>query len=133
MIKSQSLIIPLIFTTAVLTSCGGGGSETVSDLPEDAAATASDTATDVTAEATDAVTSTEGAVVGAIDPAAWQEIETNWDSQVASVKEAFPDLTEDEITGTAGKPDNMVSLVEQKYGITREEAQARVGEWASSL
>ena len=106
---------------------------TATDSATDAATSAADTATEVASDATDAASDTAGAVSDSIDPAAWEEIETNWEEQVSSVKEAFPDLTEEEISGTAGKPEELVSLVEQKLSISREEAQARVSEWASSL
>ena len=133
MIKSRKLYIPLFFATVVLANCGGGGDEAVIDQAGDVAATATDAATDAASDATAAISDTAGKIGDAIDPSAWQDIETNWDSQISSVQEAFPDLSIDEITGTAGKPENMVSLIEQKYGISREEAQAKVTEWASSL
>lgn len=37
------------------------------------------TATDVVSEASDAVADTTGAIGDVIDPAAWQDIESNWD------------------------------------------------------
>jgi len=143
MIKSRNLLAPLFIASVALASCGGGG-EGVTEQAGDTAATATDAATELTVEASDAVAdaATDAAdtvgdaadtVSDAVDPAAWQDMEMNWDSQVSSVQEAFPDLSVDEITGTAGKPDNLISLVEQKYGISKEEAQARVTEWASSL
>lgn len=121
MIKSRTLLISMFIVSGALASCGGGGDGV------------GDAATSVGSEAVDAVADTAGAIGDAIDPAAWQDIELNWDSQISSVQNAFPDLSVDEITGTAGKPQNLVSLVEQKYAITREEAQAKVSEWASSL
>lgn len=135
MFKKRTLLIPLFLATAALASCGGGGDvgDAATGQVEDAAATAADAATDVASDATDAVADTASAVGDAIDPAAWQDITTNWDSQISSVQETFPDLSVDEITDTAGNPESLVSLVEQKYGISREEAQTRVTDWVSSL
>ena len=148
MINNKVLLIPLFVTAAALASCGGGGegeavtepaddvAATVEDTAADAAAateSAADSATEMASDTADAVADTAGAMGDSIDPAAWQEIEMNWDSQIASVQEAFPDLSTEEIAATEGKPDNLVSLVEQKYEITRDEAQVRVSEWANSL
>ncbi len=137
MIKSRTAFIPLLLGTAFLAGCGGGDGSGVVEQTEEIAVTATDTATetatDLASDANDAVADTANAITDALDPAAWQDIEMDWDNQVSSVQQAFPDLSVDEITGTAGKPENMVSLIEQKYGITREEAQAKVSEWASSL
>lgn len=133
MMKSRTATTLLLLSTALLVSCGGGDGGGVVEQTEEIATTATDTATTLASDANDAVTDTVGAVADAIDPAAWQDIEMDWGNQVSSVQDAFPDLSVDEITGTAGKPENMVSLIEEKYGITREEAQAKVSEWASSL
>ncbi len=123
--KSHTSILTLLLcSTTLLVSCGGGGGGVV-EQTEEISATATDgvtdAATNLASEATDAISEN------------WQDIEIDWDNQISSVQDAFPDLSVDEITGTAGKPENMVSLIEQKYGISREEAQAKVSEWASSL
>ena len=142
MIKFRIAFVPLFIATTVLVGCGGGGDQTVpdqtltdqaGDVATTAADTATDAATDAAADVTTAVAETDEAVSDAVDPAAWQDIETNWDSQISSVQEAFPDLSVEEITGTGGNPESMVSLVEQKYELSREEAQAKVSEWARSL
>jgi uncharacterized protein YjbJ (UPF0337 family) len=147
MIKASKLCVPVIAASVLLVACGGASESTVDQAGEVASSTgdaatelasdAAEVAAEGTEAATDAVTDTASAVADAaseaIDPAAWQDIGANWEENVASVQEAFPDLSMDEITGTAGNPDNLVSLVEQKYEITREEAQSRVSEWVNSL
>ncbi|MFK7996617.1 MAG: hypothetical protein AB8B87_20945 [Granulosicoccus sp.] len=130
--KSRTVLISMFIASTTLVGCGGGGGG-VTEQAGEVATTATDAAADVASEASDAIADTAGAIGDAIDPAAWQDIEMNWDSQISSVQGAFPDLSVDEIVGTAGKPQNLVSLIEQKYGITREDAMQRVSEWASSL
>ena len=147
MIQPGKLCVPVLAAAVLLTACGGASESTV-EQTEEIATTASDTATELATDAvevategaeaaTDAVSDAASSVADAagdlIDPAAWQDIGANWENNVASVQEAFPDLSVEEIAGTAGNPDNLVSLVEQKYQLTRDEAQARVSEWASSL
>jgi uncharacterized protein YjbJ (UPF0337 family) len=49
------------------------------------------------------------------------------------VKEKWGKLTDDEIDVAAGKRDQLVGKIQQKYGIGKEEAEKEVDQWAREL
>ena len=63
----------------------------------------------------------------------WNEMQANWDSSAGMVKDRWAELTEEEILATNGDREQLVSLVQEKYGIEREQAEQEVNDWASSL
>lgn len=48
------------------------------------------------------------------------------------IKEKWGKLTDDDLTQIAGKRDQFIGKVQERYGIAKEEAQRRVDEWMSS-
>ncbi|MGH7871625.1 MAG: CsbD family protein [Candidatus Binatia bacterium] len=49
------------------------------------------------------------------------------------VKEKWGDLTDDDLDRIEGKRDQFVGKIQQKYGITKEDAARRVDQWANEL
>ncbi len=50
--------------------------------------------------------------------------EGKWKEMRGQVKEWWGELTDDELEKTDGKADQLVGLLQQKYGYTREHAEA---------
>ena len=50
--------------------------------------------------------------------------EGKWKEMQGQVKEWWGKLTDDELEQTGGKADQLVGLLQQKYGYTRERAEA---------
>ncbi len=63
----------------------------------------------------------------------WDQIEGMWTQYKGKAKEAWGDLTDDELDQVAGKRDQMVGLVQRKYGRAREEAETEVDGWFDRL
>jgi len=63
----------------------------------------------------------------------WDQIEGKWMQYKGKAKEAWGDMTDDEIDRVAGKRDQMVGLVQEKYGKTKDDAEREVDEWSSRL
>lgn len=54
------------------------------------------------------------------------EIKGKWKQQVGAAKIAWAKLTEDELLASEGRQDKLVGLVQERYAITRDEADRRV-------
>lgn len=62
----------------------------------------------------------------------WDQIEGKWAQTKGMVKEKWGDLTDDDVDKIAGKRDQLVGKVQERYGIAREEADRQVGEFEKS-
>jgi len=120
-----------------LGACGGGEPDsadpTVAD-PVDAEPLAVETS-----EPTEAIepvaTATEDVaadVMAEVDEG-WTAMQGDWQNSAGLVKDRWADLTEEDILGTGGDRDRLVVLVQEKYGIEREQAEQEVNDWASAL
>jgi len=60
----------------------------------------------------------------------WDEIKGRWTQAVGSAKQTWGKLTDDELTRVEGDRDKLVGLVQERYGIGREEAERQVADWS---
>jgi len=137
MYKRVLIAITISLSLAACSGSGDGNAPLATDVTDDATAAVGD-AVDAAAETAEnavetVATATEGVVDPAAADAAWQPIEGNWDQAMGSVKERWVELTDDDLLALSGDKDQFVSLIEQKYGIPREEAEQQVNEWASAF
>jgi uncharacterized protein YjbJ (UPF0337 family) len=63
----------------------------------------------------------------------WDQISGGWKQFKGKAKEKWGKLTDDEIDVAAGKRDQLVGKVQQRYGITKEEAEKQVDDWGRDL
>ena len=56
----------------------------------------------------------------------WDQIEGNWKQFKGKVKQQWGKLTDDELDVIAGKRDQFMGKLQEKYGITKEEAQKQL-------
>jgi uncharacterized protein YjbJ (UPF0337 family) len=56
------------------------------------------------------------------------QIEGNWKQFSGKVKEKWGKLTDDDLTRIAGKKDQLVGMIQERYGIKKEEAQKELDE-----
>jgi uncharacterized protein YjbJ (UPF0337 family) len=59
----------------------------------------------------------------------WDQIAGNWKQAKGTVKQKWGQLTDDDLTKIAGKRDQLVGQVQERYGIAQEEAERQVKEW----
>ena len=59
----------------------------------------------------------------------WVRIEGEWNQVKGSAKEQWGKLTDDDLEQIAGKKDKLVGLLQERYGIAREEAEKQLDEW----
>jgi len=63
----------------------------------------------------------------------WDRVEGQWKQMKGTIKEKWGKLTDDDLTYIAGKRDNFVGRLQERYGISKDEAQKHADEWAASL
>ncbi len=60
-------------------------------------------------------------------------LEGKWNQVKGKVRQKWGDLTDDDLTRIAGKRDELVGLVQERYGRSRAEAEREVNEFLSGL
>jgi len=59
----------------------------------------------------------------------WDRIEGNWKQFKGQIKEQWGKFTDDELDVVAGKRDQFLGKLQEKYGITKDEAQRQLLEF----
>ena len=60
------------------------------------------------------------------------QFEGKWKQLKGNVKQRWGKLTDDDVTALSGKKDELVGKLQERYGITREQAQREADEWAAA-
>lgn len=63
----------------------------------------------------------------------WNRIEGNWKQFKGKIKEKWGDLTDDDLDKIAGRRDQIEGLIQQRYGLTKDEARKQVDQWFKAL
>ena len=59
--------------------------------------------------------------------------EGNWKQLKGNVKQKWGELTDDDFDVINGKRDQLVGRIQERYGVTRDEAEKQVRDWESKL
>jgi uncharacterized protein YjbJ (UPF0337 family) len=63
----------------------------------------------------------------------WDQVEGKWKQVKGSIKERWGKLTDDDLDVIAGRRDNLVGKLQERYGIAREEAQKQSEAWLKTM
>ena len=63
----------------------------------------------------------------------WDQIQGKWKQYAGRAKEKWGDLTDDDLDRVEGKRDQLVGLVQERYGVAREAAEKQVREFERSV
>jgi uncharacterized protein YjbJ (UPF0337 family) len=63
----------------------------------------------------------------------WQFIEGNWLRLRTALQQRWARLSDADLQRVAGKQDLLIAMIQEKYGIRREEAEREVVAWAAAL
>jgi len=62
----------------------------------------------------------------------WDQIAGNWTQFRGKVKEKWGELTDDELDQIAGQKDQLVGVLQKRYGYAREQAEREVEKTCST-
>jgi uncharacterized protein YjbJ (UPF0337 family) len=63
----------------------------------------------------------------------WDQIEGKWKQYSGKAKSKWGKFTDDDMKVLSGKKDQLVGLVQERYGIARDEAEKQVDEFGNSF
>jgi uncharacterized protein YjbJ (UPF0337 family) len=63
----------------------------------------------------------------------WDRIEGNWKQLKGKAKARWGKLTDDQFDVIAGKREQLVGQIQEKYGIAKDDAEKQVDTFAASL
>lgn len=63
----------------------------------------------------------------------WDRIEGNWKQFRGKARQRWGKLTDDELDFVAGKREELLGKIQEKYGIARDEAERQVRVWREGL
>ena len=58
----------------------------------------------------------------------WQQMKGNWNQAKGAIKAKWSDLTDDDLTRIDGEKDKLIGIVQERYGITKEEAERQIND-----
>jgi uncharacterized protein YjbJ (UPF0337 family) len=65
--------------------------------------------------------------------AIWDQMAGQWKQFSGHVRKAWGKLTDDDIEQIKGQRDILAGRIQERYGITREEANRQIQDWADKL
>jgi uncharacterized protein YjbJ (UPF0337 family) len=63
----------------------------------------------------------------------WDQVEGKWKQFAGNARTKWGKLTDSDWDTIGGKKDNLIGRIQERYGITREEASREADEWSRSL
>jgi uncharacterized protein YjbJ (UPF0337 family) len=63
----------------------------------------------------------------------WKDVEKKWSQFRVSVQERWGELTSEELDQIGGSYDRLVSKLQEKYGITRQQAEHELAEFQNTV
>lgn len=59
----------------------------------------------------------------------WDQLEGKWKQFLGSAKQRWAKLTDDDLKQVQGKKDELAGKLQERYGMTREQAHRELDEW----
>jgi uncharacterized protein YjbJ (UPF0337 family) len=63
----------------------------------------------------------------------WDQIQGRWRQMKGSVRTKWGKLTDDDIDVINGRREQLIGLIQERYGIAKEAAERQVSEWADAV
>ena len=63
----------------------------------------------------------------------WDRVEGNWKQVMGKAREKWGKLSNDDMEIIAGRRDQLIGHIQERYGIARDVAQKQADEWAEAL
>ena len=59
----------------------------------------------------------------------WDRIEGSWKTVLGQAKSQWGKLTDDDLTIVAGRREQLIGKVQERYGVAKDEAEKQIAEW----
>ena len=59
----------------------------------------------------------------------WNLIQGNWKQAIGKAQEQWGKLTEDDLDVVAGRREQLAGLIQERYGVAKEEAEKQLAAW----
>jgi uncharacterized protein YjbJ (UPF0337 family) len=63
----------------------------------------------------------------------WDRVEGNWKQFKGRVKEKWGNLTDDDLDSVAGRRDQLEGLIQERYGVAKDQVRKDVDTWLKSV
>jgi uncharacterized protein YjbJ (UPF0337 family) len=63
----------------------------------------------------------------------WDQIEGKWKRFTGSARERWGKLTDNDLETIAGKKDQLIGRIQERYGVAKAEAEKQTDEWSRAL
>jgi uncharacterized protein YjbJ (UPF0337 family) len=63
----------------------------------------------------------------------WDQIEGKWHQAKGKVREQWGKLTDDDLDVIAGRRDQFLGRLQERYGLAKSEAEKQIDEWVKSI
>ncbi|MFP4326396.1 MAG: CsbD family protein [Paracoccaceae bacterium] len=63
----------------------------------------------------------------------WDQIEGQWKQLKGEIQSRWGELTDDDLDKAAGNREKLEGLLQQRYGLTKEQAREQLDSWAGSI
>ncbi|MGD0931596.1 MAG: CsbD family protein [Candidatus Korobacteraceae bacterium] len=63
----------------------------------------------------------------------WDQVEDKWTQLMSSAKENWTKLTDDDLGRISGKREELITKLQEVYGLTRKESDKQVWDWGKSV
>ncbi|EAQ24058.1 hypothetical protein ROS217_16025 [Roseovarius sp. 217] len=66
-------------------------------------------------------------------PMNWDIIKGKWKQAAGAAKSKWGELTDDDLQQIAGEREQLVGKIQEKYGISKDQAEKEVDDWSRSV
>jgi uncharacterized protein YjbJ (UPF0337 family) len=63
----------------------------------------------------------------------WNQIEGKWQNLSGQVKSQWAKLTDDDLKNIAGKKEQLVGKLQQRYGMVKDDAEKQINKWLAKI
>lgn len=63
----------------------------------------------------------------------WDQVAGKWKQMKGDLRTRWGKLSDDDLQSVGGQKDKLVGLIQERYGIEKEEAQRQVDEWHGKM
>jgi len=63
----------------------------------------------------------------------WDQVKGNWKQLAGKVKEKWGKLTDDDLTTAAGQRDQLLGILQKRYGYAKEKAEKELEEFTHAM